>query len=120
MKWVAQFVAPLFGKWRATAKRVWEALQPPIRIEQVNGGLPPRLARRKLYVVSEDGYDEQAAMICPCGCKQILHMNLLTDERPCWTVRQDEHRKPTLRPSVWRQKGCMSHFWLRGGRIIWC
>lgn len=120
MKWIGRFVAPLFNRWRSNAKHAWESIRPPIRVETVTGALPRSLAKRKLYVVSEDGYDEQAAMICPCGCKQVLHMNLLTDERPCWTVRQDPKGTPTLHPSVWRQKGCASHFWLRKGRIIWC
>jgi Family of unknown function (DUF6527) len=120
MNWIARLFTPLFDRCSTQTKRVWAALQPSIRIEPVSGALPRHLGRRKLYVVSEDGYDEQAAMICPCGCKQVLHMNLLTDERPCWTVRQEEDGTPTLHPSVWRKKGCGSHFWLRRGRVIWC
>jgi hypothetical protein len=48
-----------------------------------------------------------------------LHMNLLTDERPCWQVTRHQDGTATLHPSVWRQKGCYSHFWLRRGRIHW-
>jgi hypothetical protein len=36
-----------------------------------------------LSEAEEDGRREQAAVTCPCGCGQVLHMNLLTDERPC-------------------------------------
>ncbi|MDM9644782.1 DUF6527 family protein [Rhizobium sp. S163] len=28
--------------------------------------------------------------------------------------------RPTLHPSVWRNSGCRSHFWVRRGRIAWC
>jgi len=64
------------GNW-ITAK-----LQPKYAVTVVVEFLPERLDRKTLYIVQEDGYTEQAAMICPCGCKQILHMNMLPDERP--------------------------------------
>jgi hypothetical protein len=92
---------------------------PPYRTRVVNEHLPGKLDRRTLYIVEEDGFQEQAAMTCPCGCEQILHMNLLTDERPCWQVTRHDDGTATLHPSVWRQKGCNSHFWLRRGRIHW-
>jgi hypothetical protein len=77
------------------------------------------LKPRTLYLVREDGFDEQAAMLCPCGCGRILHMNLLTDERPCWKVTRHEDDTASLHPSVWRKKDCGSHFWFRRGRIHW-
>lgn len=105
---------------RVTSRSLWERVRQPVLMELVTGELPPRLRRRRLYIVSDDGFDEEAAMICPCGCKQVLYMNLLTDERPCWRIDRDDRNLPTLHPSVWRQKGCCSHFWLKRGRIVWC
>lgn len=87
---------------------------PPFQTQVVQE-LPQSLEPRVLYIVDEDGYQEQAAMRCPCGCKQTLHMNLLPDERPCWRVSMTP--LATLHPSVWRKVGCKSHFWLRNGRI---
>lgn len=92
----------------------------PYRTVVVEESLPTKLQRRTLYVVQEDGFLEQAAMVCPCGCKRVLHMNLLTDERPCWRLTQHEDGTATLHPSVWRQKDCRSHFWFRRSRIEWC
>lgn len=86
----------------------------------VTGHLPRNLAKNKLYIVEEDGFEEQAAMLCPCGCGRVLHMNLLTDERPCWKLTRHADGTSTLHPSVWRQKDCRSHFWFRKGRVIWC
>jgi hypothetical protein len=86
----------------------------------VEDTLPKQLKRRTLYIVQEDGFQEQAAMICPCGCRSILHMNLLTDERPCWRVTRHDDGTATLHPSVWRKKECGSHFWFRNGRVVWC
>ena len=86
----------------------------------VEGELPARLRSKLVYIVEEDGFKEHVSMICPCGCQQVLHMNLLPDERPCWQVTEHRDGAVTLHPSVWRQKGCCSHFWLRKGEIHWC
>lgn len=86
----------------------------------VDASLPSDLKRRYLYVVQEDGFEEQAAMLCPCGCGRVLHMNLLPDTRPCWRLTKHANGRATLHPSVWRKKDCGSHFWLREGRVIWC
>jgi hypothetical protein len=59
-------------------------------------------------------------MICPCGCKEVINLNLLKTVRPRWSVKEHPDRTVTLTPSVWRQKGCRSHFFLRRGRIEWC
>ena len=93
---------------------------PPYATRFVEEALPQKLKRRVLYVVQEDGFLEQAAMICPCGCGSVLHMNLLPDERPCWEVTQHGDGTASLHPSVWRQKDCKSHFWFRRGRVRWC
>lgn len=92
----------------------------PYRTRTVSENLPETLEKRVLYIVEEDGFDEQAAMLCPCGCKRVLQMNLLTDERPCWRVTRHEDGTATLHPSVWRKKDCRSHFWFREGRVHWC
>ncbi|GIK49909.1 MAG: hypothetical protein BroJett013_26060 [Alphaproteobacteria bacterium] len=113
MKFVLQLLAAL---WRALT--AW--LDPPYRTITKDGQLPARLKPRTLYIVQEDGFEEQAAMLCPCGCKRILHMNLLTDERPCWKVTRHGDGTATLNPSVWRKKDCGSHFWFRKGRVQWC
>ncbi len=82
--------------------------------------LPNRLAAHTLYVVSDDGFLEQAAMLCPCGCKRVLHMNLLPDEKPCWTLTLHKDGTASLFPSVWRKKDCGSHFWFKYGIVHWC
>lgn len=93
---------------------------PPYRTVFVEDLLPERLKRRTLYVVRDDGYLEQAALLCPCGCRRVLQMNLLADSRPCWSLMQHSDGTATLHPSVWRKKDCKSHFWFRHGRVYWC
>lgn len=113
MRAVKEFLHNLWAR----LSRIWS---PPYRTFIVEESLPPSLRKRTLYIVEEDGYQEQAAMICPCGCGAILHMNLLTDARPCWHVTQHDDGTASLHPSVWRKKDCRSHFWFRRGRVHWC
>ena len=104
-------------------RRAWRGLLqwivPPYRTIIVQESLPAKLKPRTIYIVEEDGFREQAAMLCPCGCRRILHMNLLPDERPCWKLTEHPNGTASLFPSVWRKKDCGSHFWFRCGRIEW-
>ncbi|TVM30538.1 DUF6527 family protein [Oceanidesulfovibrio marinus] len=104
----------IVGNW------FWIRVLPPYELVVVEESLPRSLKRGILYIVQEDGYVEQAAMICPCGCREILHMNMFPDERPCWSLLKHDDGSYSLRPSVWRMKGCRSHFWFRNNRIHWC
>src|ERR1700683_613771 len=106
---------------RAILRRAWLRLYklfvPPYATLVVEQALPKRLKRRTLYIVQEDGFQEQAAMICPCGCRSTLHMNLLSDERPCWRVTRHIGGTASLHPSVWRQKECGSDFLFRNRAV---
>lgn len=87
-----------------------------IRVDE----LPERLEKAKVYLAGEGDNFWAAAMICPCGCSDVIELNLLRQARPCWSVQEHNDGTITLVPSVWRQKGCRSHFLLRRGRIDWC
>jgi hypothetical protein len=82
--------------------------------------LPDALDARTVYLVGEGVHLWSVALLCPCGCGETLHMNLLPDARPRWTVTRHADGTVTLDPSVWRRVGCRSHFFLRGGQIDWC
>jgi hypothetical protein len=109
--------------FRAFWRRLWgwfEGLfQAPYRTQKLEGDLPAKLYSKTIYVVEEDGYLEHVVMVCPCGCGQLLYMNLIPDERPCWRVIDHENGTISLWPSVWRQKGCHAHFWFRHGQVFW-
>jgi len=81
--------------------------------------LPDRLKPRKIYLL---GTPEpwSAALLCPCGCQQTIQISLLKNDSPSWRLRLNKRGQPSLSPSVWRKKGCRSHFFLTSGRIIWC
>lgn len=81
--------------------------------------LPDALQSGRLYLIGS-GKPWSAAMVCPCGCGEAIHLSLLPDDSPSWTFKSDRNGLPTLSPSVWRTKGCRSHFFLRQGDIVWC
>jgi len=81
--------------------------------------VPGILKSKVLYLVSDEGDEWLAVLLCPCGCSEKIHLNLLAESRPCWRVNMGESNVPTVAPSIWRTSGCRSHFFLRQGRIVW-
>lgn len=57
---------------------------------------------------------------CPCGCGTVISLSLQKTHRPSWTVEKTKSGRPSLYPSVWQNKGCCSHFWIKDGRVHWC
>lgn len=106
----------LLTSW--VAKKI-EPFRAPFQLNYVED-LPKKLKKRTLYVIREDGFDEYAAMLCPCGCNKILYLNLIPDERPCWELQVPNSHPISLHPSIDRKVGCHSHFWFKKGKIIWC
>jgi hypothetical protein len=57
---------------------------------------------------------------CPCGCSEIISLPLQSTHNPHWNVSQSKNGRPSLQPSVWQNKGCLSHFWIEDGNVNWC
>lgn len=108
------FVIFLLGLWRRA--RGW--LGKPYSTEFTEE-MPETFLPRTIYLVGEGEHLWNASMICPCGCGQVLHMNLQPDSRPLWRATQHPDGTASLHPSVWRQKGCRAHFWFQNGAIRW-
>jgi hypothetical protein len=94
-------------------------IRPKFKTVIVEEDIPDKPKYKVLYIVTEDGVPWSAAMVCPCGCGETLHMNLLPDERPVWSLVHHGNNLSSLHPSIWRQVGCKSHFWFRHGQIYW-
>lgn len=100
--------------WRNLFRR-----QRPLKTVRVEE-LPEVLDPNSVYIVGEGEYLWFVSMLCPCRCGETLHMNLLPESRPRWKLTEGKDGKVTLHPSVWRKKGCHSHFFLCSGLIKWC
>jgi hypothetical protein len=65
------------------------------------------------------GVSRMLLMNCPCGCGDVLIVNL--DERAgrAWRIYR-RRSAVSLYPSYWRDTKCKSHFVLWRNRIFWC
>lgn len=72
-----------------------------------------------MVVVGGKDYVKWAYLKCPCGCGDILSLSLMKSIKPNWKLRIDKNKLPTLYPSIWREDGCESHFWIWKGKLEW-
>lgn len=83
---------------------------------------PPKnedITEQDFYFVASSNKPKWTLFKCPCGCGDVITLSMQPMHRPSWRLQETTSRRPTLYPSVWRDKGCMSHFWLKDGRIFW-
>lgn len=71
-----------------------------------------------LYVVGTSDEPWQVELLCPCGCKDKIVLPVNESTEPRWRLKTINN-KPSLSPSIWRSKGCKSHFILKKGKINW-
>jgi hypothetical protein len=70
-------------------------------------------------VIVERGYPRSVSFACPCGCGDVLVINVDRSVGKAWRLRADD-RGVTLMPSVSRSSGCLSHFVLWENHVWWC
>ena len=80
---------------------------------------PDVLEINRVYLVGDDLTPWSAAFLCPCGCGEVIKLSLIKNDSPRWRVRLHFNGTVTFHPSIWRNKGCKSHFILRQGRAVW-
>ena len=80
--------------------------------------IPDKIKEHSIYVIGK-GDPWLLIFLCPCGCGEELRLNMMEEEQPCWTLK-NEGKRFDLFPSVNRVKGCRSHFWIKQGKVVWC
>lgn len=98
--------------------RSWFGLPQKIAPASVED-LPDELETSTLYLVGQQQQPWSAALLCPCGCQAVIQLSLIQDDDPRWRVTFNADQTVTLHPSIWRIKGCRSHFFVRSNRIVW-
>jgi hypothetical protein len=104
-------------------RKLWSFIRAPFapvyRISRVSEK-PECMNNRTVYLIGEDGAFWAAVFVCPCGCRAEVWLNLLKHkDRPTWTIEAGKRAEAHITPSVWRQVGCKSHFFIKRGRLIW-
>lgn len=80
--------------------------------------MPGSIKYNTIYIIADGTEPDVIIFLCPCGCKNIVHLNLLRDTKPCWRyVLQD--KSISIYPSIKSERNCGSHFWIRKSKINW-
>ena len=109
-------MTPLIRQWWSLVER--SRLRPGFATDVVED-LPDVLEPRRVYLVGEHSVPWSAALLCPCGCGAAIQLSLVADDTPCWRARRHFSGSVTLHPSIWRTRGCRSHFFIRRGCVVW-
>jgi len=75
---------------------------------------------RQLYCILAQKAPRWALFQCPCKCGCVITLSLQIAHVPHWNVYKGRGGLPSIYPSIWRNSGCYSHFWIEDGRIVWC
>lgn len=81
--------------------------------------IPEFLKEETVYLIKEGQQRLHAALLCPCGCRSQINLNLLPDSYPYWKIRKIKKQTLTIYPSIWKLSGCKSHFFIRKGKVVW-
>lgn len=119
MRWVQKHIEAIGSGWTRWRRDMRDRWRPPIAVVS-SMERPDRLRPHRLYVTSQQGQPAFGFMICPCGCREILHLRFFGPRSPRWSVATDADGRPSVIPSIWRKTGCESHFYLTRGRVHWC
>lgn len=72
----------------------------------------------KIVVVGPENRPKWLRFDCPCGCGEVIALNLMTSHTPHWKVEVHEDGTLTVLPSIDSMR-CNSHFWIRRSHIEW-
>lgn len=101
-----------------------DSKEPPLHFKSmiIVSGTPNNdsIGDKEFVAVIHENTPFWALFRCPCGCGNVISLSLQKIHKPNWTVTRTKDGRPTLYPSVWQNKGCCSHFWIKDGRVLWC
>lgn len=65
------------------------------------------------------GVPRSVVFLCPCGCGDIVVINVDGAAGPAWRIRL-RGKRLSLLPSISRSSGCRSHFVIWENQVWWC
>jgi len=88
------------------------------RLAATNSDEPSVVKDNTVYVIGENGFVWYLMLRCPCGCREVIKLNTQEDTYPSWQL-SSRSQLCSVTPSIWRIKGCKSHFSIKNGKILW-
>jgi len=80
---------------------------------------PKKISKNTIYIIGDSKNPWVLIFKCPCGCKDVIHLNLLREAEPNWKFRISFQNRISISPSIYRTIGCHSHFHIKDGRVNW-
>jgi hypothetical protein len=84
----------------------------------LSNDIPNTYSTKCVYIIGVKESPWCVAFICPCGCKEKIILNTLTEATPCWKFYTKKNQI-SIFPSINRIIGCRSHFFIRNGNVEW-
>lgn len=81
--------------------------------------LPDTIKSKQILIIKDGVEPELLVLKCPCGCNQDIMLNLLKDTKPKWDFDFTSKDEINIYPSIWRNIGCKSHFFIKEGNVDW-
>lgn len=106
-------------------KKIWIRIRSnlrPVNLSVVFVDTHPihdELLENKVYIVKNNSISKWILMKCPCGCMDTITLSLMKTYRPNWKMSIDKKKRITLNPSIWKQEGCESHFFIIKNKVKW-
>lgn len=83
---------------------------------QLLGNLSPA----EIVLIGTKDHPKWAVLMCPCGCENVIKVNLMKSYSPHWTVKFEKNKLLSFNPSLWMTGDtCRSHFFIESGKVIW-
>lgn len=74
--------------------------------------------KSRLVVIGSKERPKWLRFLCPCGCGEVVALNLMTSHSPRWAIREDAKGTLSVSPSA-DSMTCGSHYWIRRSRVHW-
>jgi len=99
-------------------KKISKWVQPRYKLVHLDEQ-PENLSDGIIYIIGIPSQPWLLTFKCPCGCGYNIYLNLLKDFSPCWRYYILKKGIINIFPSIWRTKGCRSHFFVYKSKIDW-
>jgi len=107
---IFDFLRKIFGK---------ETQEKFLRVVRVNDITKIKNNTNTLYIENRGGKNRWIYLKCPCGCGDIISVNLMISAHPHWILSTNKSGNLDLSPSLNKITGCKSHFFIRDSQIVW-
>jgi len=72
-----------------------------------------------IYIENRGGKERWLYLRCPCGCGDVITVNLMKSVYPHWETSTNGLGGLDISPSLRKITGCKSHFFVKNSQIIW-